>query len=536
MPNASRIYPIFSDPPFLRDYLPPPAIDPDFDELLGEFVVSLDTVDSAKRWVDEALRALGERIDVDRVEVFSAASNGSLRALVHRWASEGGELRLSLEQSDQFPWLTARVRGGDAVHFASPSQLGEDAAVDRDSCERYMVASALVIPLRAGGELSVLCLTSGRARAWPDRTVERIRAVARAVVAALAFARSQRALNASLAESGRLREQLAAESVPRPEPDAESRHRNIVGRSAALRRALGQAEQVASTASSVLLLGETGTGKELLARAIHDLSERRARSMVKVNCAALPPTLIEAELFGRERGAYTGALSRQDGRFEIADGSTIFLDEIADLAPEVQVKLLRVLQEGDFERIGSTQTRHVDVRVIAATNCDVAKAVREGRFREDLYYRLNVFPIRVPALRERREDIPLLVWAFVQEFAKSLGRPVESIRRGTMEALQSYSWPGNVRELRNMVERAMILHRGPTLRIDIPEVERSDASQGLKLEEVERRHVVTVLEMSGWRIRGKNGAAEMLGLKPTTLESRLEKLGIRRPPAIAAAS
>jgi transcriptional regulator with GAF, ATPase, and Fis domain len=270
-----------------------------------------------------------------------------------------------------------------------------------------------------------------------------------------------------------------------------------------------------------------------LARAIHDLSERRARRMVKVNCAALPPTLIEAELFGRERGAYTGALSRQDGRFEIADGSTIFLDEIADLAPEVQVKLLRVLQEGDFERIGSTQTRHVDVRVIAATNCDVAKAVREGRFREDLYYRLNVFPIRVPALRERREDIPLLVWAFVQEFAKSLGRSVESIRRGTMEALQSYSWPGNVRELRNVVERAMILHRGPTLRIDMPETERADASHGLKLEEVERRHVATVLEMSGWRIRGKNGAAEMLGLKPTTLESRLEKLGIRRPPAAA---
>jgi formate hydrogenlyase transcriptional activator len=536
MPNATRVYPILSTPPFLRDYLPPPAINPDFDDLRGEFVASLDTVGSAERWVDEALQALGERIDVARVEVFSGAPDGSLRAPAHRWAVEGGELRLALERSDQFPWLSARVRDGDTVHFASPRELGEVAAVDRDSCERHGIASALIIPLRAGGELSVLCLTSGRLRAWPGRALERIHAVARAVVAALAFVRSQRALTDSLADAGRLREQLAAESVPRPEPGADSGHRDIIGRSAAIRHALGQAEQVASTASSVLLLGETGTGKELLARAIHDLSERRARAMVKINCAALPPTLIEAELFGRERGAYTGALSRQDGRFEIADGSTIFLDEIADLAPEVQVKLLRVLQEGDFERIGSTQTRHVDVRVIAATNCDVAKAVREGRFREDLYYRLNVFPIRVPALRERREDIPLLVWAFVQEFAKSLGRPVESIRRGTMEALQSYSWPGNIRELRNVVERAMILHRGPTLRIDIPEAERADASHGLKLEEVERSHVVTVLEMSGWRIRGKNGAAEMLGLKPTTLESRLEKLGIRRPPAAAVPS
>jgi transcriptional regulator with GAF, ATPase, and Fis domain len=533
MPNATRIYPILSARPSLRDYQPSPVKKRRFDELLGNFVVSLDTADSAHRWVDEALRSVGECIGVDRAEVFSAALNGSLRAPAHSWAAEGCELRLPLERSDQFPWLAARVRDGNTICFASPRELGEGATVDRDSCERQGIASALVIPFRAGSALSVLCLTSGRSRGWPDRGLERIRAVAGAVAAALAFARSQLALSDSLAESGRLCEQLAAESIPRPEPGAESAHRNIVGRSSAIRRALGQAEQVASTASSVLLLGETGTGKELLARAIHDLSERRARAMVKVNCAALPPTLIEAELFGRERGAYTGALSRQDGRFEIADGSTIFLDEIADLAPEVQVKLLRVLQEGDFERIGSTQTRHVDVRVIAATNCDVAKAVREGRFREDLYYRLNVFPIRVPALRERREDIPLLVWAFVQEFAKSLGRPVESIRRGTMEALQSYSWPGNVRELRNVVERAMILHRGPTLRIDIPEAERADASHGLKLEEVERRHVVTVLEMSGWRIRGKNGAAETLGLKPTTLESRLEKLGIRRPPAVA---
>src|SRR5262245_56224502 len=213
MPNASRIYP-FSTPPVFRDDLPPSAIDPDFDELLREFVASLDTVESASRWVDQALRALGERMGVDGVEVFSTASNGSLRALAHRRAAEGGELRLPLERSDQFPWLAARVRDGDTVHFASPRELAAEAAVDRDSCARHAITSALVMPLRAGGELNVLCLTSGRSRGWPDRAVQRIRAVARIVVAALAFARSQRALTDSLAESARLREQFAAESVP----------------------------------------------------------------------------------------------------------------------------------------------------------------------------------------------------------------------------------------------------------------------------------------------------------------------------------
>ena len=259
------------------------------------------------------------------------------------------------------------------------------------------------------------------------------------------------------------------------------------------------------------------------------MSSRKNRQMITVNCAALPSTLIESEMFGREKGAFTGALSRQIGRFELADGSTIFLDEIGDLPIELQAKLLRVLHEGEFERLGSTKTLSVDVRVIAATNHDLEQAVREGSFRKDLYYRLNVFPITIPPLRERKDDIPLLVWAFVKEFGKSMGKSIEQIPKKTIDMLQSYSWPGNGRELRNVIERAMILNSGQTFHIDRIRSEDLEAEQPVRLEEVERRHIVDMLERTGWRVSGKKGAAEILGLKPTTLEARMKKLGIERP-------
>jgi len=278
------------------------------------------------------------------------------------------------------------------------------------------------------------------------------------------------------------------------------------------------------------LMGETGTGKELLAARIHKLSPRRSLSLVSVNCAALPAPLVESELFGREKGAFTGSLSRQIGRFELANGSTIFLDEIGELSPEVQAKLLRVLEARQVERLGSPKTVTVDVRVIAATNRDLETAVREGKFRQDLFYRLNVFPIRVPPLRERREDIPVLVWAFVDEFAKLFNKNIQSIEKESLEALQHYPWPGNVRELRNLVERAMIIANGPRLRIQLPAAGAViSSSNSRKLEEVERQHILGVLEKSGWRIRGAHGAAQELGLKPTTLEARMVRLGIRRP-------
>jgi PAS domain S-box-containing protein len=341
---------------------------------------------------------------------------------------------------------------------------------------------------------------------------------------------AEQALRQALLEVRRLTDQLQQENVYlRQEAKLLHDHEQIIGQSQAIQRVLAQVEQVAGTDSTVLLLGETGTGKELLATALHNLSPRRGRAMVKVNCAALPATLVESELFGREKGAYTGALTKQVGRFEVAHGSTIFLDEVGDLPPEVQVKLLRVLQEGTLEHLGNPKSIHVNVRVIAASNRNLAKAVREGRFREDLFYRLNVFPITVPPLRERREDVPPLVWAFVEEFTRSLGKTVRAIAKESMEALQRYAWPGNVRELRNIIERAMITSTGPILRVAVPGSAEAVAAKSLALEDVEREHILHVLELTRWRVRGQEGAAAMLRLKPTTLESRMAKLGIQRP-------
>jgi len=303
----------------------------------------------------------------------------------------------------------------------------------------------------------------------------------------------------------------------------------IIGQSAAIRRVLEQAGQVAATDSTVLLLGETGTGKELIATHIHELSARRGRVMVRVNCSAIPSTLMESELFGREKGAFTGALARQIGRFELADRSTIFLDEIGDLPGDVQVKLLRVLEERQIERLGSPRAVHVDVRIIAATHRDLERRIADDAFREDLFYRLNVFPIQVPPLRDRAEDIPLLVWRFVDEFSHGFGKRIDAISRDDMAALQQYSWPGNIRELRNVVERAMIVTKGAQLNIAVPSPPSHSGPRSLRLTDVEREHIRGVLEIVGWRIRGAAGAAQLLGLKPTTLEGRMAKLGLVRP-------
>ncbi len=327
-----------------------------------------------------------------------------------------------------------------------------------------------------------------------------------------------------------LKERVEAENVSlRQDLQLLEGHPEILGRSPTLQKVLAQAEKVAPTDASVLVLGETGTGKELIAAAIHDLSPRRDRPMVRVNCAAIPSNLIESELFGREKGAYTGALSKQIGRFESAHGSTIFLDEIGELPPEVQVKLLRVLQEKQIERLGNPTPISVDVRIISATNCDLAKAVRTGKLREDLYYRLNVFPIRLPPLRERPEDIPMLVSAFVEQFGAATGHSITSIPKSTLDALQHYHWPGNVRELRNVIERAVILSRGPKLAVELPSLQQPVGRPSLLMKDVERDHLLRVLEQTGWRLKGKGGAAEILGLKRTTLQSRMTRLGLRRP-------
>jgi len=340
-------------------------------------------------------------------------------------------------------------------------------------------------------------------------------------------------------ERNRLRQQNV---YLQEEIKSEYNFEEIIGGSAALQSVLAKVGQVATTDSTVLILGETGTGKELVARAVHNASRRKDRPLIKLNCSALPTGLIESELFGHEKGAFTGATEKRAGRFELADGGTIFLDEVGELPPEAQVKLLRVLQEREFERVGGAKTIRVDVRVIAATNRDLAQAVTESRFRQDLYYRLNVFPVRMPPLRERVEDIPLLAHYFVGRYAAKIGRAITRVPKEAMQRLMAYPWPGNVRELENVIERAVILSPGPELAV-APELlpvlpaaatpvrVESPAADPEALREVERQHIVAVLKRTGWRVDGPQGAARVLNMHPSTLRSRMQKLGIRRSAA-----
>lgn len=338
-------------------------------------------------------------------------------------------------------------------------------------------------------------------------------------------------LRQQVREINSLREQLEQENIVlRAEAGLDEETHRALGTSPAMQRVQAMIEQVAATGSTVLILGETGTGKELVAQAIHQRSDRGKRLMVTVNCGALPAALIESELFGRERGAFTGALSRQAGRFELAHGSTLFLDEIAEMPIETQSKLLRVLQDGTFERLGSPVNLKADVRIIAATNRNLEEEVDQGRFRRDLFYRLNVFPIVVPPLRERVEDIAMLVWRFVSEFGQSMGRKINKIARDDMARMETYDWPGNVRELRNVIERAMITSTGTVLdlsQLALASPVRSQPPATMTLEEIECRHIRETLKATRGKIKGRGGAAELLGLNPSTLYSRMRKLAIR---------
>jgi formate hydrogenlyase transcriptional activator len=309
------------------------------------------------------------------------------------------------------------------------------------------------------------------------------------------------------------------------------RFEQIIGNSPALESVLEQVEQVAPTGSTVLIQGETGTGKELIARAVHNLSARCGRPFIKLNCAAIPFDLLESELFGHERGAFTGAIAQKVGRFELADKGTLFLDEVGDIPPGLQPKLLRVLQEQEFERLGSTRTHQVDVRLVAATNRNLVDMVKRNEFRSDLYYRLNVFPVSLPPLRERREDIPALVEHFVEILGRRMGKQIENVPPDTMSALTSYEWPGNIRELQNFIERSVILSTGDVLRPPLAELKRGPEAQSvgaITLEDAERDHIRKTLEQTRWVVAGPNGAAARLGIKRSTLYFRMQKLGISR--------
>ena len=352
------------------------------------------------------------------------------------------------------------------------------------------------------------------------------------IVARKAAENNQHLAESALSEIKKLKNQLEAErEYLQEEIKLEYNHENIIGQSDAINYVFYKVEQIAASDTTVLVLGETGTGKELVARAIHSLSLRKDHAFVKINCAALPSHLIESELFGHEKGAFTGAHARQLGRFEVAIGATLFLDEIGELPLELQPKMLRVIQDGEFERLGSSDTIKVDARLIAATNRNLEEEVRQGRFREDLWYRLNIFPITVPPLRERMEDIALLVDFFVRKISKRLGKSIENIPVSVMNTLQEYHWPGNIRELENVLERAVINSSGPKLHLvdDLKKPHKELTATQKTLEAVERDHIVRVLEQTNWKVSGKDGAAEILGLNRSTLRARIRKLDIHQP-------
>jgi formate hydrogenlyase transcriptional activator len=433
-----------------------------------------------------------------------------------------------------FSWTSK----GDAAGFAPVRDF--PSALSQPPSGRPIVLSdgggetVVIYPLMLGKSILGASAFLADSGAFDDSLETRLRAVIDFLENVLVRAEVQKESARLQCDLQRLREQAESDCLSPPRDiKINGRYENIIGKSAATARVIAQAEQVAATESIVLLSGETGTGKELFAQLIHDLSPRRAKHMVKVNCAALPPGLVESELFGRERGAYTGALTREIGRFELAHQSTIFLDELGELPIELQSKLLRVLQDGCFERVGNPKSIRVNVRVIAATNRDLKAEVAAGRFREDLYYRLNVFPIEIPPLRERPEDIPMLAWAFAAEFGRAMNKTIETIPQSAMEALQRYPWPGNIRELRNIIERGVIVTTGPALKVVLPQGPASPSvrTAPTNLQELERQHILEVLRQSRWRVRGAAGAAEMLGLKPTTLEARMAKLGISRTSA-----
>ncbi len=489
---------------------------------------------------------------LDLHELLKAVSDSLHRLMPHEYASlslyDADSQTLQIHALD-FPvskgliqeGLTIPVEGSPTGRAIQTRQAvfigrGEIEQFGSDIAQRILaegLQSAVCLPLISHGRpLGTIVVASKKEDRFPEKDAALLRPVANQIAIAV---ENSLAFRQVVERANKLREEkLYLQDEIRTEYNFEE----IIGESAALKHILQQLETVAPTDSTILIRGETGTGKELIARAIHHLSGRRERTLVKVNCAAIPTGLLESELFGHEKGAFTGAIAQRVGRFELAHRGTLFLDEVGDIPLELQPKLLRVLQEQEFERLGSTRTTRVDVRLVAATNADLTQKVADNQFRADLYYRLNVFPLTIPPLRERREDIPLLVRYFAQKYARRMKRPIETIPVKAMTALSEYHWPGNVREMENFIERAVILSRGSELQIPIAELKPRNgigtpqraATNGFEtLEHAEREHIVRTLGETKWVIGGPTGAASRLGMKRTTLQSRMRKLGIMRP-------
>ncbi len=504
------------------------------DQLIREVALELIRVagTDSDGGVDRFLQHVVEEVDADRGTLIAACDRTETVEVAHGWA------RRMIADSDLAPdaprlkWFLEQLaaQGGDVVIFDASTSLVRPAALGA-------VQSAIAVSVAARGRRTyTLTLEAVRTpRAWPASTVDRVRFLGQMLAGAAHRVHQPSALRVmpvTARPDDRRRETEPQPAATMPGFD------DIVGTSIPLHTALARLEQVAPTDSTVLLLGETGTGKELFARAVHAHSRRHQHNLVSVNCAALPPTLIESELFGHERGAFTGALADRQGRFELAHRGTIFLDEIGDFPLELQAKLLRVVQNGEFERVGSSRTRKVDVRIIAATHRHLDATVASGEFRADLYYRLSVFPIRLPPLRERPEDIPGLVWAYIQKRQQAMGRWITHVPANLMQRLQAHAWPGNVRELENVIERALIHSRGEAIDLldDLEPQAHPDAADMTTLSSVERKHIQDVLRECDWRINGNGNAAEQLGLHPNTLRFRMKKLGINRVPRATPAS
>lgn len=515
-----------------------------FERLLSEITIRCTNLpsDDVAPAISDALREVAEFLKTDRCVVYEYFNDADVfHPTLHGYPKEDHQLMQELNDWtwSSYPYIYESLsyiadlwKKNRTVQVRHLEDLPEEAAQFKKLYQKFRVKSFMSFPIFMGGTVAGAMSVSSKSKhqMWPEEVVPRLQMLGGVFLREMArkhteeirrnaFYRIKEAVDLAEADCQYLQEEIKQ----------DHNFGEIIGQGRKLKKVLAMVSEVSPTDATVLILGETGTGKELVARAIHEASKRKERPLIRVNCATLPSNLIESELFGHEKGAFTGAISQKIGRFELANRTTLFLDEIGELPVELQPKLLRVLQDGEFERLGGGETRTSDVRIIAATNRNLEKAVEEGRFRRDLWFRLNVYPISVPPLRDRMEDIPLLVDWFLEKYNKKMGKRITVVSRETLGALKRYSWPGNVRELENLVERAVITSKGDTLVVDMPNCSGSVLHTDKTLESIEREHILQILKDCSWKIEGVDGAASVLGLAPSTLRSRMQKLKIRRP-------
>jgi transcriptional regulator with GAF, ATPase, and Fis domain len=495
--------------------------------------------------IEQSLKQLVDFLGVDRSTFFRLSQDKNELIPICAYSIKDVERVGGIPLTSWFPWASARILRGEAVVFSSADELPPEADRDRMNLDKIDLKSNIIVPLFMGGKVEYALSVSNvtHPREWKKGVAPRLRLVGEIFTNALirsenieTMQKKDKELQTAYNRISKISKKLAQENrYFQDEIKASFHSSQIIGISGGLKYIFYRLKQVASTDTTVLIEGETGTGKELIARALHEFSQRKERPLIKIDCATLHDNMIESELFGHEKGSFTGAHERHIGRIELADDATIFLDEVGEIPLPLQAKLLRVIEYGEFERLGSSHTRKVNIRIIAATNRNLDDEVKNGKFRQDLFYRLNVFPLSLPPLRERKEDIPVLTEWFVKQFNNKMSKKISGIPGSVLKALQDYSWPGNVRELENVIERAMITSQGPVLQLmDNLTVEtplKAPPVPGETLQEMERNQILRVLKETHWRIEGNKGAALKLGLHPDTLRSRLKRLGIRRPAA-----